>query len=127
MIKTKVYVAGAISPRPNRGHPVIQFLTNIRKGLRGTNEALLAGYQPFSPFTDFLYWLQLQDGETITEEMIKGHSMGWLEQCDAVLVLSDWEGSGGTLAEILRATELGIPVFYSLEDLLREMPPEEGK
>jgi hypothetical protein len=121
--RIKVYVAGAISPRDGRGHPVLQFLTNIRRGLRAVNEVLLAGYQPFSPFNDFLYWFQLRDDEEITESMIKALSMGWLEECNAVLVLPDWEGSSGTLAEIMRAVELGIPVFYSMEDLLNHMPP----
>ena len=116
MIK-KIYIAGAITPYPSE-HPVLGFLGNIKRGTRKAVEVLLAGYIPFCPFIDFLYFFQLRNGENITEKMIKELSMVWLESCDAVLVLPKYRKSSGTLAEITRAKELEIPVFYSLEDLI---------
>ena len=114
----RVYVAGTISPTRKDEHPGIQFLTNIRRGNKASLEVLLAGFTPFSPFLDFQYWFFLEEGEVITEKMIKQLSMDWLEVSDAVLVTHPYRASGGTLAEIARARELGIPVFYSLSDLI---------
>jgi len=112
-----VYVAGAITPYPSE-HPVIGFLSNIRRGQRMAKDLLLKGYSPFCPFLDFMYFLHLREGENITEKQIKDLSMAWLEKCEAVLVLPRYRKSMGTKAEIERAKELGIPVFYSVEDLL---------
>ena len=115
-IKT-VYTAGAITPYPTE-HPVLGFLANLRRGQRMAKDLFLKGYAPFCPFLDFIYFLHLEDGETITEKQIKELSMVWLERCDAVLVLPRYRKSAGTKAEIARAKELNIPVFYSVEDLL---------
>lgn len=112
----RVYIAGAITPYPTE-HPVLGFLGNIRRGVRASLDVLLAGYVPFSPFLDFQYWFYLRDSENITEKMIKDLSMSWLEVSDAVLVLPKWRKSDGTKAEIARAKELNIPVFYNLEDM----------
>ena len=113
----RIYVAGAITPYPSE-HPVMGFLGNIKRGVRASLEVLLAGLVPFSPFLDFQYWFYLRGSENITEKMIKDLSMEWLKVSDAVLVLPKWRKSGGTKAEIATAKELGIPVFYNLEDLL---------
>jgi hypothetical protein len=44
--------------------------------------------------------------------------MGWLEVSDCVYVLRDSENSKGTLAEIVRARELKIPVLFESQDEL---------
>jgi len=111
-----IYVAGAITPYPTEP-PVIGFLANIRRGIRATVELLLNGYIPFCPFLDHQFFMQLRNGENITGKMIKDYSMAWLEKCDAILVLSRWRKSEGTKAEIARAKEIGIPIFYSMDDL----------
>ena len=115
-VKT-LYIGGAITPYKSE-HPVLGFLGNIKRGTRAAVEALLAGFVPFCPFIDFLYFFQLQNGENITEKMIKDLSMTWLEKCDGMLVLPKWRKSDGTKAEIARAKELDIPVFYNLEDII---------
>lgn len=52
------------------------------------------------------------------------YSMEWLKVSDAVFVvpnamdLKDWQDSKGTLAEIAEAEKLGIPVFYSFNELM---------
>lgn len=112
----RIYVAGAITPYPSE-HPVIGFLQNITRGQRMSKDLLLKGYTPFCPFLDFMYFMQLREGENITENQIKKLSMDWLEVCDAILVLPRYRKSEGTKAEIARAKELNIPIFYSVEDL----------
>lgn len=113
----RIYVAGAITPYGSE-HPVFGFLGNIARGIRASLDLLLKGFAPFCPFLDFQYWFFMRNGENITEKMIKELSMAWLEVCDAVLVLSKYRKSQGTLAEIQRARELDIPIFYSLDDLI---------
>lgn len=114
---TKIYIAGAITPYKSE-HPVFGFLGNIKRGVRASLEVLLAGLVPFCPFLDYQYWFFLRGSENITEKMIKDLSIAWLEVSDAVLVLPKWRKSGGTKAEITRAKELDIPVFYQLEDIV---------
>lgn len=113
----RIYCAGAITPYKSE-HPVFGFLGNIARGVRASLVLLLKGYAPFCPFLDFQYWFYLREGENITEKMIKDLSMAWLEVSDAVLVLPKYRKSAGTKAEIERARELHIPVFFSVEDLI---------
>lgn len=42
-----------------------------------------------------------------------------LLRCDAVLLVPGWEGSVGTRGEVEAAEKRGIPVFTSIEALLR--------
>lgn len=44
------------------------------------------------------------------EFWLKG-TMEMMERCKAVVLVPGWQASKGTLAEVRRATELGIPVF----------------
>ena len=112
----RVYVAGAMSsPDP------IQFLENLRRGMRVSTECLLAGYSVFSPFIDYSFFFQLRDGEKIPIDVIQNQSMAWLEVSDCVLLVPGWENSRGTAKELARAHELYIPVYYSLDELKSAM------
>jgi len=109
----RIYVAGSMSnPNP------LKFLENLRRGIRVSAELVLLNYHPFSPFIDFQFFLALRNDEKITIEMIQAYSMAWLKVSEAVLVLPGWESSKGTVAEVARAQELGIPVYYSMEELI---------
>ena len=110
----RIYVAGAYS-----SSNVIGVLTNMREGMRLATQLFVAGYSPFCPWLDFHYQLMLRDGEQLSVEDYYRYSLAWLEVSDAVLV-GQWPGcseSVGTMAEIDRAQELGIPVFTSIDDL----------
>jgi hypothetical protein len=108
----RIYVAGSYS-----ADNVTTVLDNMRNGMRASVEVLLAGFSPFCPWLDYHFQLMLRDGETLTVEDYYNYSMAWLEVSDAILVLPNHHQSKGTLAEIARAKELGIPIFYSLEEL----------
>ena len=41
-----------------------------------------------------------------------------LARCDCVLALGEWSKSAGAYDEVIRALELGLPVFYSIEEAL---------
>ena len=116
----RIYVAGAYS-----SNNVIGVLDNIRIGLRASVEVFLAGYSPFVPWFDFLFQLMLRPGETLTVQDYYRYSMAWLEVAHAVLVVPGWENSKGTIAEINRAKELNIPIFYSMEDMKNHFKEKE--
>ena len=112
-----VYVAGKISD-PN----CINYLKNLKAGIEASAEVMMTeGLAPFSPFLDFQYILTSPLGNKITIEDYQSMSMHWLSKSDAVYVHegSDWRTSKGTLAEIAKAKELGIPVVYTYDDLIK--------
>lgn len=110
----RVYVAGAYSDKD-----VLAILDHMRRGIRLGTKVLLAGFAPFVPWLDHHFQLMLQNDEELTVEHYYNYSMKWLEVSDAVLVVDHISAgySKGTQAEIKRARELNIPVFYTLEAL----------
>jgi hypothetical protein len=115
----RIYIAGAYS-----AENVITVLDNIREGMRASLEVFLAGFAPFCPWLDFHYQLMLRPGEKLTVPDFYEYSKAWLEVSDAMYIHpnSDWRNSKGTLAEIQRAKEMAIPVYYDLG----EMTDKEG-
>jgi len=106
----RVYVAGAYSA-PH----IIGVMANIRKGQIASLDLLKSGYAPFCPFIDYQFSLISDDPPTLEEYY--AYSLAWLEASDAVLVLPGYENSKGTLAEIKRAIDLSIPVYFKPVDL----------
>jgi len=122
--RIQIYVAGPITPQGKVGkHPVIEFLDNVRRGVRWCVRVWQEGFMPFCAFFDFVYWLVLKDDEEISESMIKNLSMTFVESSKGVFVMPNekgyttWQDSSGVKAEIERAEELKIPVFYTLKAL----------
>ena len=118
----RVYVAG-----PYSCDPVPDAFGNMRRGVRVSVEFLLDGHTPFSPWLDWMFWMVLVEGENLPKKRIYEYSLEWLEACDCVYVLPGWEHSSGTKNEILRAKELGIPVFFAREDFDAWVRQEAGK
>lgn len=116
----RVYVAGILTPRGYfSANAAIDYVIACREMIRWGVKALFAGFDPFVPAFDQNFWMVLQEGEVITEAMIKRYSKSWLEVCDAMVLTPGWQKSPGTLAEVKRAKELGIPVFKSLDKLIK--------
>jgi hypothetical protein len=57
------------------------------------------------------------DGELPHEAWLAG-DLEVIRRCDAVLVVAGSEGSEGTRAEVAHAVSVGVPVFYSLGELV---------
>ena len=108
----RIYIAGSYS-----ADNVMDVLHNIRKGIEAACTVFKAGYAPFCPWLDFHYVLMDKASE-LTVQDFYDYSLAWLDASDAILVLPDYEDSKGTLAEIERANIRGIPVVYSLKELL---------
>jgi len=122
----KIYVAGPLGPKGLRVAGVgvaslaIEYLLNARDLIRTAAELVMRGHYPFCPALDMLYFLVLKPGEEISETTIKENSLIWLEDCDAILMTGRWEDSLGCQAELQRAIELGMPIFYGIEEIPRE-------
>ena len=112
----RVYVAGAYSATN-----VIDVLDNMRKGMRLSTEVMLAGFAPFCPWLDYHFQLMLREGEALSVKDYYEYSLAWLEVSDAVLLVPGWENSKGTIAEIERAEQLGIPVYTNLHEVQKSI------
>jgi len=115
----KIYVAGAYSD-----DNVLGVLKNIGRGEYWASLLFMNGFAPFTPWHDKTFVIQ-NYGAQFSVEQFYNYSMEWLRVSDAVFVvpnnigLKDWQDSKGTLAEITEAEKLGIPVFYSCNDLMK--------
>lgn len=107
----KVYVAG-----PYSANNVLGVLQNIGRGEKMCAKLFKMGFAPFCPWHDKSYITDNIDVEFAVDFFYK-YSIAWLEVSDCVLVLCGWELSKGTIAEIKRANELNIPVYYSIDEL----------
>ncbi|MBE3137621.1 MAG: DUF4406 domain-containing protein [Thermoplasmata archaeon] len=127
-IKT-VYIAGPLTPASTTQNHAIEYLVNVRNMVLAGRRLLVAGFYPFVPAFDFLFFMlppdegkYCQEPLEISGTQIKEYSMGWLRRCDAVLFLPGWSKSKGAVAEYFEAKSMGIPTLFDIEDLLREAP-----
>ena len=102
----RVYVAGKMSDT----NPV-EFLRNLDRLQAWTAKVRDIGCAPFPVADDYADIMRTRH---IGMEHIKDASMEWLRCADVVFVTPHWESSAGTMAEILEAKRLGIPVVYDL-------------
>ena len=110
----KVYVAG-----PYSGDNVADVLSNIGRGEHMAALLFEMGYAPFCPWHDKDFRIKRPDAEFKLNQYYE-FSMSWLRVSDCLLVLPNYENSKGTLAEIEEANKIGIPVYYSINELLKD-------
>lgn len=109
----KIYIAGRYS-----ADNIIDGLRNIGRGQQEAAFLFELGFAPFSPWWDRSFVLDNPNGD-YSKQMFYDASLAWMEVSDAVYVISGKGDGGGVDAEIKRAGELMIPVFYEIDDLLR--------
>jgi nucleoside 2-deoxyribosyltransferase len=103
--RTKVYIA---SPY-NKGNKI----NNVKMQMIMGDVLIKFGFLPFVPL---LFHFQHYHHPLSYEEWM-AIDLAWLETCDCVFRLNG--ESPGADREVSRAKELGIPVFYSIEQLIR--------
>ncbi len=117
----RIYVAGSYN-----ADNITTSLDNMRIGMRASVKVLLAGHTPFCPWFDYHFQLMLRGTEQLTINDYYRYSMDWLEVSDAVYVCNFKPDSNGTKAEIERAEELNIPVFFEFGELIRFINGRKG-
>lgn len=105
----RVYVAGRYS-----ADNVMDVARNIREGRSVGAELQALGFAPFVPWLDW----ELAVIRDLPKESFLAVGIAFLEACHCVLLVPGWETSNGTHAEIVRANEIGIPVFTSIDALM---------
>lgn len=102
----RIYVAGPIR--------VGNRTENIIRAIRLGDELLNLGHTPYVPHAVCALW---QTVAPRSEEDWIRFDLAWLRQCDAVIRI---EGeSAGADQEVTEACRLGIPVYYSVAELLQ--------
>jgi len=103
-----VYVAG-----PYRADNNWEIEQNIRRAETLALEVWRAGGAAICPHANTRFY----QGAAPDDVWLDG-DLAQLARCDAVLVVPNYGASKGTIAEIQFARERGIPVFYTLQQLL---------
>jgi hypothetical protein len=103
-----VYVAG-----PFRGPNHWAIAQNIRRAEELSLEVWRIGCAAICPHLNTAHY----QGVLPDDVWLHG-DLEILERCDAMLVVPNWQNSKGTQGEIHHADTLGIPVFYSVGDLI---------
>jgi hypothetical protein len=109
----RVYVAGCYS-----ANNVLDVLRNIGRGQQICAELFSLGFAPFCPWHDKSFITDRPD-DHFTVQQFYEYSMAWLEVSDCIYVIPGWTKSSGTRKEIIRADELGIPIFFYKQGLLK--------
>ena len=105
MSRIKVYIA---SPYTKGDH-----LENVNVQMDMYSELLDLGFLPFAPlYTHYIHVRHRKDYDTWMDV-----DYNWIEVCDVLLRLPG--ESGGADLEVAHAKKIGMPVFYSVEELLK--------
>lgn len=102
-----VYVGG-----PFRGPSSWDIEQNIRRAEELALEVWRLGVACLCPHTNTRFFQN-----AAPDEVWLNGDLELLRRCDAMLMTQDWERSSGARKEVEFAKRLGIPVFYTLEEL----------
>ena len=109
----KVYVAGSYS-----ANNVLDVLKNIGRGEQLAADIFKLGFAPFCPWHDKDFIIKNPD-ENYTVDQFYQYSIEWLKVSDCILLAEGWENSKGTIEEINIAEKMDMPVFDSVNKLVR--------
>jgi nucleoside 2-deoxyribosyltransferase len=88
--------------------------TNIRKAREAAIAVWEAGFTALCPHLNTAHFDN--DCKCTYEDYING-DLALITNCNALLMLHDWEESKGAIIERTYALERGIPVFYNINEL----------
>ena len=103
-----IYVAG-----PYRAETPLKTLHNIRRAEAVALQIWQAGHVALTPHMN----TRLFDGECPDEMWLAG-GLELLRRCDAIMLVTGWETSAGTLIEIEEAKRLDMNIYETIGDLL---------
>ena len=103
-----VYVAG-----PFRAPNSWEMEQNIRRAEAIALEVWKAGFACICPHANTRFF----QGAAPDDVWLEG-DLEILNRCDAIVVTSDWQCSKGATEEVRFAKAVGIPVYFSVNDLI---------
>lgn len=115
--RIKVYVAGPITAKDKKKER-----QNMLNAIAVGDDLLKAGFSPLVPHLSVV-WDELYPGHA-HEEWIE-MDLPWLAAADAVLRMPG--PSAGADIEVTYALELGIPVYFNLDDLVKNPPHQDHR
>jgi hypothetical protein len=104
--RRRIYIAGPLNAL------AVDYLKNVHRFVAADRSLRRHGLAPYNPALDLL--TGIMDGE-FEYECYFAPNFAWLEAAEAVYLLGH---SPGADRECVRAVELGIPVFESMNELL---------
>ena len=110
--ETIIYIAGKYSAETRD-----EISLNIHKAFLTAQTIWSLGYFAFCPHKNTEHFEELVPSLT-HEDYIVG-DIAMLERCDAIFMVDGWKESNGAIREHARAEQLGIQIFYDIEDLRR--------
>jgi hypothetical protein len=106
----KIYVAGPYTADTAGG-----VIRNVNAALDAGLRLARRGHKPYLPhLTHFLEMRAVETGEGLPYAWYLDYDRCWLDDCDALLLLSH---SPGADVELKHAQELGITVYYNEADI----------
>ncbi len=118
MKKKLVYIAGKLNDKT-----AVDYINNVNLMLTIGEMFRRNGFLVYTPCN--LQMNGIFSGEWDYKDYAETN-MRMLESCDALYVIDNWVTSKGTKAEIKRAKELNIPIFYNGTEL-QEWGDNEAK
>jgi len=113
----RIYIAGAYTaPTPEAVY------LNVVKAMEAGRLVYLRGHEPVVPHLyHFLHIYWQTKGTDVPSDTWAKWGMDSLETCDAILMLEGWWASKGAKTEYQKAMELGLQIFYRVNDIPREV------
>ena len=116
-----VYIAG-----PYSGKTTEETAGHVAAAEEMAKKLLLAGYAPLIPHRINATWQGHEHFKDFTtHDWLERLCFPLMKKCDAMVMLAGWECSIGAVIERQNAIELGIPVFYSMDDFTSAFPSKK--
>lgn len=106
----KIFISGALTSDSSIG-----FLRNVRNMLQMGAQVRDLGCSTYVPCNDILMSLV---GGVLGHHNYYEIDLEWLEVCDALIVVPGYKDSLGVSGELKKAHDLGIPIFYTIDELM---------
>jgi hypothetical protein len=103
-----IYTAG-----PYRGPGWNDVWNNIISARAAARTLWLKGWAVICPHSNSIF----MDGPEIPAMTFLNGDLEIIRRVDAVVMLPGWEWSEGSLGELELAKELGIPIYYSIQEV----------